>query len=152
MAVERTLILVKPDAMQRGLAGEVLGRLERRGLKIIGARLIHADRALAEQHYAEHVDKPFYEGLVSFITSAPVLALALEGERAIEAAGQTIGATDPINAAPGTIRADFGLAIGRNLVHRSDSTESGEREVALWFSPKDLLAYTRDIEPWLIES
>ena len=139
MAAERTLILIKPDAMQRSLAGEALARLERRGLKIVAARLVHADRALAEQHYAEHVGKPFYEGLVSFITSAPLLALALEGERAIEAAGQTIGATDPVNAAPGTIRGDFGLTIDHNLVHRSDAPGSAEREIGLWFSPEDLM-------------
>ena len=152
MAIERTLVLVKPDAMQRGLAGEVLARLERRGLKIVGARLVHADRTLAEKHYAEHVGKAFYEGLVSFITSVPVLALAMEGERAVEVARQSMGATDPAKATPGTIRGDFGLTVGRNLVHGSDSSERGEEEIALWFSPEDLTHYDRDIEPWLIES
>ncbi len=152
MAIQRTLILVKPDAMQRGLAGEILARLERRGLKIIGARLVQADRALAEQHYAEHVGKGFYEGLVAFITSVPVLALVFEGDRAIEIARQSMGATDPAKAAPGTIRGDFGLTVGRNLVHGSDSPERGEQEIALWFPAGDLADYPRDIEPWLIES
>ena len=152
MAIERTLVLVKPDAMQRGLAGEVLARLERRGLKIVGARLIQADRALAERHYAEHVGKEFYEGLVAFITSVPVLALAFEGARAVEAAREAIGPTDPVKAAPGTIRGDFGLTIGRNLVHGSDSPERGVAEIALWFSPEDLVDYSRDIDPWLTES
>ncbi len=152
MATERTLVLVKPDAMQRGLAGEILARLERRGLKIIGAKLVQADRALAQRHYAEHVGKGFYEGLVSFITAIPVLALALQGERAIEVARQSMGATDPAKAAPGTIRGDYGLTVGRNLVHGSDSPERGEEEIALWFSPDELSDYERDIEPWLIES
>jgi nucleoside-diphosphate kinase len=152
MAVERTLVLVKPDGMQRGLAGEILGRLERRGLKIVGAKLVQVDRALAERHYAEHVGKGFYEGLVKFITSAPVLALAVEGERAVEIARQTMGATDPAKAAPGTIRADYGLTVGRNLVHGSDSPESAKRELALWFKESELASYRQELAPWLIES
>lgn len=152
MAAERTLILVKPDGTQRGLAGEILGRLERRGLKIVGAKLVLADRALAERHYAEHKGKGFYEELVRFITSAPVLALAMEGERAVEVARQTMGSTDPAKAAPGTIRADFGLTIGRNLVHGSDSAERAGQEIALWFKPSELVSYRLDIEPWVIGS
>jgi nucleoside-diphosphate kinase len=133
MAVERTLVLIKPDAVQRGLAGEILARFERRGLAIRGARLVQVDRALAEQHYAEHAEKPFFGELVAFITSAPTLALALEGESAISVVRTTMGATNPSDAAPGTIRGDLALAMPDNLVHGSDSPESAERELQLWF-------------------
>ncbi|TMM25574.1 MAG: nucleoside-diphosphate kinase [Actinobacteria bacterium] len=133
MAVERTLILIKPDAMARGLAGEILRRFEGRGLVIQDARLVRVDRALAEEHYAEHAEKPFFGELVSFITSGPTLALALEGEGAIAIARATIGATDPADAAPGSIRGDLALAMPDNLVHGSDSPESAERELTLWF-------------------
>ena len=134
MALERTLILVKPDAMARGLAGEILARFERRGLVVRDARLVQVDRDLAERHYAEHAEKPFFGELVSFITSGPTLALALEGEGAIATARSTIGATNPADATPGSIRGDFALAMPDNLVHGSDSPESAERELALWFS------------------
>ena len=134
MALERTLILVKPDAMARGLAGEILARFERRGLVVRDARLLQVDRDLAERHYAEHAEKPFFGELVSFITSGPTLALALEGEGAIATARSTIGATNPADATPGSIRGDFALAMPDNLVHGSDSPESAERELALWFS------------------
>jgi nucleoside-diphosphate kinase len=133
LAVERTLILIKPDAMLRGLAGEILGRFERRGLVVREARLVPVDRALAEEHYAEHAEKPFFGELVSFISSGPTLALALEGEGAIAVARSTIGATNPADAAPGSIRGDLALAMPDNLVHGSDSPESAERELALWF-------------------
>jgi len=133
MAVERTLVLIKPDAVQRGLAGEILARFERRGLAIREARLVQVDRALAEQHYAEHAEKPFFGELVAFITSAPTLALALEGESAISVGRTTMGATNPTDAAPGTIRGDLALAMPDNLVHGSDSPESAERELQLWF-------------------
>ena len=133
MALERTLILVKPDAMARGLAGEILARFERRGLVVRDARLVEVDRDLAERHYAEHAEKPFFGELVSFITSGPTLALALEGEGAIAIARATIGATDPADAAPGSIRGDLALAMPDNLVHGSDSPESAERELTLWF-------------------
>jgi nucleoside-diphosphate kinase len=133
MAVERTLVLIKPDAVQRGLAGEILARFERRGLAIREARLVQVDRALAEQHYAEHAEKPFFGELVAFITSAPTLALALEGESAISVVRTTMGATNPTDAAPGTIRGDLALAMPDNLVHGSDSPESAERELQLWF-------------------
>ena len=152
MAAERTLVLVKPDGTQRGLAGEVLSRLERRGLKIVGAKLVQANRSLAERHYAEHVGKPFYEGLVAFITSAPVLALVMEGERAVEISRQSMGATDPAKAAPGTIRGDLGLTVGRNLVHGSDSPERAMEEIALWFDESELVSYSQTLSPWLIES
>jgi nucleoside-diphosphate kinase len=138
MAVERTLILVKPDAMARGLAGEILGRFERRGLAIRAARLVGVDRGLAERHYAEHAEKPFFAELVGFITSGATLALVLEGEGAVAVTRSTIGATDPAKAAPGTIRGDLALSMPDNLVHGSDSVETAEREVALWFSDDEL--------------
>jgi len=133
MAVERTLVLIKPDAVQRGLAGEILARFERRGLQIRAARLVQVDRELAEQHYAEHSEKPFFGELVEFITSAPTLALALEGESAIPVVRTTMGATNPTDSAPGTIRGDLALAMPDNLVHGSDSPESAQRELELWF-------------------
>ena len=130
---ERTLVLIKPDAMQRGLAGEILSRFEQRGLEVRAAKLVHVDRALAERHYAEHREKPFFGELADFITSAPTLALVLEGESAVGVVRTTIGATNPTNADPGTIRGDLALAMPNNLVHGSDSAESAEREIALWF-------------------
>jgi nucleoside-diphosphate kinase len=130
---ERTLVLIKPDAMQRGLAGEILARFERRGLVVKAARSVLVDRELAESHYEEHREKPFFGELVAFITSAPTLALVLEGESAIEVVRTTMGATNPTNAAPGTIRGDLALAMPDNLVHGSDSPASAEREIALWF-------------------
>ena len=133
MGAERTLVLIKPDAMQRGLAGEILRRLEARGLEIRAARLVAVDRELAERHYAEHREKPFFGELVDFITSSPTLALALEGEGAIAVVRTTMGATNPANAAPGTIRGDLALSMPDNLVHGSDSPESAERELRLWF-------------------
>jgi nucleoside-diphosphate kinase len=133
VAVERTLVLIKPDAMQRGLAGDILARFERRGLAMRAARLLRVDRELAERHYAEHAEKPFFGELVEFITSAPTLALELEGESAIGVVRTTIGATNPTDAAPGTIRGDLALAMPDNLVHGSDSPESAERELRLWF-------------------
>jgi nucleoside-diphosphate kinase len=133
LAVERTLILIKPDAMARGLAGEILARFERRGLVVREARLVEVERDLAERHYAEHSEKPFFGELVSFITSGPTLALSLEGEGAIAVARTTIGATNPADAAPGSIRGDLALAMPDNLVHGSDSPESAERELELWF-------------------
>jgi nucleoside-diphosphate kinase len=134
MAVERTLVLIKPDAVQRGLAGEILGRFERRGLVIREARLVQVDRELAEKHYAEHAEKPFFGELVEFITSAPTLALALEGEGAIATVRRTMGATNPADSEPGSIRGDLALSMPDNLVHGSDSPESAVRELQLWFS------------------
>jgi nucleoside-diphosphate kinase len=131
--LEKTLILIKPDAVQRGLAGEILGRFERRGLDIREAKLLTVDRRLAEEHYAEHREKPFFGELVEFITSAPTLALVLEGEAAISVVRTTMGATNPTHADPGSIRGDLALAMPDNLVHGSDSPESARREIALWF-------------------
>jgi nucleoside-diphosphate kinase len=136
---ERTLVLIKPDAMGRRLAGEILGRFEQRGLTVRAAKLVQVDRGLAEEHYAEHTEKPFFGELVEFITSAPTLALVLEGESAVSVVRATVGATNPVDAAPGTIRGDLALAMPDNLVHGSDSAESAEREIALWFSDGELV-------------
>ena len=136
---ERTLVLVKPDAMGRQLAGEILARFERRGLGIVGAKLVRVDRGLAERHYAEHAEKPFFGELLEFITSAPTLALVLEGESAISVVRTTMGATNPVDSAPGTIRGDLALGMPDNLVHGSDSPESAEREIELWFAPDELV-------------
>jgi nucleoside-diphosphate kinase len=133
MAAERTLVLIKPDAMRRGLAGEILRRFEARGLELKEAKLLVVDRPLAEEHYAEHAEKPFYGELVEFITSGPTLALVLEGEGAIATVRSTMGATNPADAGPGTIRGDLALSMPDNLVHGSDSPESAEREIKLWF-------------------
>ena len=151
MAMERTLILVKPDAMQRGLAFEVLGRLEARGLRIAGLRLLQVDRAMAERHYGEHIGKPFFEGLVTYITSSPIIAAVFEGTNAVAAARQTMGSTRPTEAAPGTIRGDLGVEIGRNLVHGSDSPESAAREIGIFFDGQPVLDYTRDSDKWVYE-
>jgi nucleoside-diphosphate kinase len=131
--MERTLILVKPDAFGRGLSGEIIARFERKGLKLVALRQMQMDRGLAEQHYAEHEGKPFYGELVDFITSGPLVVMVLEGQRAVEAARQVIGATDPIQASPGSIRGDLAIEVGQNMVHGSDSPESASREVALFF-------------------
>ena len=149
--MERTLILVKPDAVQRGLIGEVLGRLEARGLRIVGLRLMHVEEALARRHYAEHDGKPFFAGLVDYITSSPLVAAVLEGPDAIAAARQTMGATRPTEAAPGTIRGDLGLEVGRNLVHGSDGPESAAREIALFFGEEPLSSWDRDTDRWIFE-
>lgn len=150
--MERTLIIVKPDGVQRGLIGAVIERFERRGLKIAGLKMIRVSRELAEQHYAEHRGKPFFEGLVEFITSSPVVVGVLEGPNAIDVVRATVGATNPATSAPGTIRADFGLTIGRNLIHASDGHDAAQREVSLFFSPDELVSYERSIDGWLIEA
>lgn len=149
--VERTLILVKPDAMQRGLAGEILARLERRGLRLAGLRLLRVDEALARAHYGEHEGKPFFEGLVEYITSSPIIAAVFEGADAVAAARQTMGATSPTEAAPGTIRGDLAIEIGRNLVHGSDSAASAEREIALFFEGQPLIDWRRESDRWVFE-
>jgi nucleoside-diphosphate kinase len=149
--MERTLIIVKPDAMERGLLGEILSRFERRGLKTVALKMMRIDEALARRHYGEHEGKPFFPGLISYITSAPVVVAVFEGPRAIEVARQTMGATDPAKAAPGTIRADLGLEVGRNLVHGSDGPETAAREIALFFGEGELIEWERSVDRWIIE-
>lgn len=148
---ERTLVLAKPDAMQRGLAGEIIRRLEQRGLKIVAMKLMQIDEGLARRHYAEHEGKPFFPGLVDYITSAPVVAMVFDGPSAVQAVRSAIGSTNPAEATPGSIRGDFALERGKNLVHASDSVESGQREVALFFSPGELLDWSRDSDSWIHE-
>ncbi|MEX2446526.1 MAG: nucleoside-diphosphate kinase [Dehalococcoidia bacterium] len=149
--MERTLILVKPDAMQRGIAFEVLRRLEARGLRLAALRMLHVDEPMAKHHYGEHEGKPFFDGLVSYITSAPIIAAVFEGTDAVAAARQTMGATKPTEAAPGTIRGDLGVEIGRNLVHGSDSPESAAREIGIFFEGQPALDWTRDSDRWVYE-
>jgi nucleoside-diphosphate kinase len=150
--MDRTLVLIKPDAMQRGLAGEVLSRLERRGLKIVALRLLRMDDAFARRHYAEHEGKPFLEGLVRFITSAPIIAAVFEGPNAVEQVRRTMGATDPQKAEPGTIRGDLAVFIQNNLIHGSDSPESAKREIALFFNEGDIILWERDTDGSIWES
>ena len=147
--MERTLVLVKPDGVQRGLVGEVISRLERRGLKLSAARFTPVSRELAERHYAIHQGKPFYEGLVRYITSAPVMAMVWEGPNAIAAVRQTMGATRPVEAAPGTLRHDYALEVSRNLTHASDSLENAQAEINLWFKPEELVDWKRAVDPWV---
>ncbi len=147
--MERTLVLLKPDALQRRLVGSILARFEAKGLKIVGMKLLQVSRDLAERHYAEHVGKPFYGELVSFITSTPVIALVIEGPRVIEAVRGLMGKTNPFDAAPGTIRGDFGLSVGMNLVHGSDSPASAAREIPLFFSPAEIARYPLADAAWL---
>ena len=149
--MERTLVLVKPDGVQRGLVGEVINRLENRGLRLIAGKFIQVSRELAEEHYGIHKGKPFYESLLNYITSAPVMAMVWDGPDAVTAVRQTMGATKPTEATPGSIRHDYGLDIGRNLTHASDSPENGEKEIALWFSKEELLDWKRALDPWIKE-
>ena len=151
MSMERTLIILKPDAVQRGLAGEIIRRFEQRGLRIVGMKFMSVPRALAEEHYAVHREKSFYAGLVAYIISSPVIVMALEGTNAVAAARGTIGATRPNEAAPGSIRGDLALEVGRNLVHGSDSVENAQTEIALWFKVGELIDWARDVDPWLFE-
>jgi len=152
MAIERTLILAKADAVARGLVGEIIARFERRGYTIAALKLLAVDEARAKAHYAEHEGKPFFAGLVGFITSAPIVAMVVEGSGAIEGCRTTIGATNPIKAPPGSIRGDYGQTIGRNLVHGSDSAASAEREIPIWFEPAEIFARKPDLEKWLVET
>ena len=150
--MQRTLVLVKPDAVQRGLIGEVLSRLERRGLRFTAIKLMVVSEALAGRHYAEHRGKPFYEGLVRFITSSPIVAAVIEGEDAVQIVRSTMGATDPARANAGTVRGDLALSIGQNIVHGSDSPESAAREIELFFSPDEIVDYARDVDRWITEA
>ena len=150
--MERTLVLVKPDGVQRGLLGEIISRFERTGLKLVALKMLQMDREMAGKHYAIHQGKPFFEGLVSFITSRPLVAAVFEGKNAVEVVRKTMGATDPVKAAPGTIRGDLALDIGRNVVHGSDSIENAQKEIELFFSPEEIISYERQVEPWIRES
>lgn len=148
--MERTFVMLKPDAVQRGLIGQIIGRFEDRGLKIVAMKFLHVSRALAEEHYAVHKERPFYESLLDYITSGPVVAMVLEGPSAIQAARNTMGATNPVDAQPGTIRADFAMEIGRNLVHGSDGPETATFEIGLWFGD-DIPGWGRDADRWIME-
>ena len=152
MTIERTFIAVKPDGVKRGLVGEILKRFETRGYKIIGLKMLNVTPEQAAAHYAEHVGKPFYDGLVKFITSAPIVAIALEGEDVVAQARRIMGATDPNKAEIGTIRADFGQMMSRNIVHGSDSVESAERELAIYFKPSELMSNVKNSFDYVIES
>ncbi len=158
--MEQTLVLLKPDAVQRGLTGELITRFERRGLKVVALKLMRVPDALARQHYGEHEGRPFFPGLVEYITSSPVVAMVLAGPQSVKAVRQTVGGTDPVwgpddpaakFALPGTIRGDFALMKGRNLVHASDTPENGVKEVALWFRPEEIVPWARDTDRWLYE-
>jgi nucleoside-diphosphate kinase len=149
--MEQTLIIVKPDGVQRGLIGEVIGRFERRGLKVVGMKFMQISRELAERHYSVHQGKPFYPGLVEYIISGPVLVAVLEGPKAIAVTRSTVGATNPVEAVPGTIRGDFALEIGFNMIHASDAADTATREVALFFNEHELVSYQRDLDRWVHE-
>ena len=149
--MERTLILIKPDGVERGLIGPIITRFEQRGLKLAAMKMLQVPDELARRHYAVHEGKPFYEPLIEYITSSPVVALVLEGPEAIQVARNTIGATKPVEATAGSIRGDFGLMVGRNLVHGSDSPENAVAEIALWFDESELINYERSIDRWILE-
>ncbi len=146
--MERTLVLIKPDGVQRNLIGTIINRLEARGLQLVAAKFLSVSDALAREHYKIHIGKPFYEGLIKYITSAPVMAMVWEGPQAIKAVRQTMGATNPLEAAPGSIRHDFSIMMSRNLTHASDSPETAQMEISLWFKPEELVTWQRDLENW----
>ena len=150
--MDRILVLLKPDAIQRGFCGEIIGRLEKRGLKIIAMKMLHMDRDLARKHYAAHTEKAFFQGLIDFITSSPLVALVVEGQNAIESVRSTMGATDPQHASPGTIRGDMAQSVGQNLIHGSDSKEAAATETNLFFSNEEIMDYQRELDRWVIES
>ncbi len=149
--MERTFVMVKPDGVQRGLIGEVISRLERKGLKIVAMKMLWIQEELAREHYAEHAEKPFFQALVDYITSGPVVAMVVEGKEAVKVVRTLVGATNPVEASPGTIRGDFGMDIGRNVVHASDSLESAEREIYLFFDADEIVEYSKSGEEWLYE-
>ncbi|MFZ5642712.1 MAG: nucleoside-diphosphate kinase [Bacillota bacterium] len=149
--MERTYLMIKPDGVQRGLIGEILSRFETKGLKIIGLKMLKIPRATAEKHYGEHKGKSFFEPLVDYITSGPVVAMVIEGKDVITTAREMMGATNPLKAAPGTIRATYGMDVGRNIIHGSDSPASAEREIGIFFLPEELVEYGRDVDRWIYE-
>jgi nucleoside-diphosphate kinase len=149
--MERTFLAIKPDAVQRGLVGEIIGRFEGRGYKLVGLKLMQVSKETAENHYGEHKGKPFFDGLVEFITSSPIVAMVWEGKNVILAARKMMGATNPQNAEPGTIRGDFAVDMGMNAVHGSDSPESAEREIGIFFKPEEVSSWDRSTDRWIIE-
>lgn len=149
--MERSFVMVKPDGVQRGLVGEVIKRFETKGFTLVGLKMVQVSRELAEQHYDIHKERPFFGSLVDFIVSAPVVAMVWEGEGVVASARKIIGATNPLSAEPGTIRGDYGVSIGRNLIHGSDALETAEREISLWFSPNELANWQPTLKPWLYE-
>lgn len=149
---QRTLVLIKPDGVQRGLVGAIISRLEARGLKIVAMKMLQMDREMASQHYDVHRQRPFFQGLVEFITTSPIIAMVLEGSNAVELVRRSMGTTDPVQAEPGTIRGDLAVEIGRNLIHGSDSLETAATEISLFFKSEEIPGYTRSVEPWITES
>ncbi|MDA8442577.1 MAG: nucleoside-diphosphate kinase [Peptococcaceae bacterium] len=149
--MERTFLMIKPDGVQRNLIGNIISRFEQKGYKLVGMKLMHISRALAEKHYAEHVGKSFFEGTVSYITSSPVVAMVWAGNNVVAGARDMLGATNPNNATPGSIRGTYGLDISRNVIHGSDSTTSAEREISLYFTPEELVDYSKNVDAWLVE-
>lgn len=149
--MEKTFVMVKPDGVQRGLMGDIILRLERRGLKMLAAKFMSVSLELAEKHYGIHKGKPFYDGLIKYITSAPVMAMVWEGPNAVAAVRQTMGATRPLESAPGSVRHDFGLEVGRNLTHASDSVENGLLEISLWFTEDEIVKWVRSVDEWIYE-
>ncbi|MGD1938084.1 MAG: nucleoside-diphosphate kinase [Cyanophyceae cyanobacterium] len=149
--MERTFIAIKPDAVQRGLIGQIIQRFESKGFKLVGLKLMSVSKELAEAHYGEHKERPFFGGLVSFLTSSPVVAMVWEGDGVVASARKIIGATNPLESAPGTVRGDFGVSIGRNLIHGSDAVETAQKEIALWFKEEELSAWTPELTGWLYE-
>ena len=149
--MERTFIMIKPDGVQRNLVGEVIRRFETKGFKLVGLKFLSVSKELAEKHYGVHNERPFFAGLVQFITSSPVVAMVWEGDGVVASARNLIGATNPLTSAPGTIRGDFGVSVGRNLIHGSDAIETAQYEIALWFTPEELVSWEPTINPWIYE-
>lgn len=149
--MEKTYVMIKPDGVQRNLVGEIISRFEKKGFKIAGLKMLQMDRSIAEKHYAEHIGKPFFEALASYITSGPVVAMVLEGKDVVATVRSMNGATNPVNAGPGTVRGDYGIEVGRNIIHGSDSVESAEREIAIYFTEKELCEYKKVLEQWIYE-
>lgn len=149
--MERTFLAIKPDGVQRGLVGEIIGRFEAKGFKLVGMKLMTASRELAEQHYGVHKERPFFAGLVDFITSGPIVAMVWEGDGVVASARKMIGATNPLNSEPGTIRGDLAVNVGRNIIHGSDAVETAHEEISLWFKEEELSAWTPSLNPWIVE-
>jgi nucleoside-diphosphate kinase len=149
--LERTFLAIKPDGVQRGLVGEIIGRFEAKGFKLVGMKLMTASRELAEQHYGVHKERPFFAGLVDFITSGPLVAMVWEGDGVVASARKLIGATNPLNSEPGTIRGDLAVNVGRNIIHGSDAVETAQQEISLWFKDEELSAWTPSLTPWIVE-